>query len=753
MKGLENQTTIILLQIRDYKMPTTVLKTSFTGGEWAPSLYGRTDLEQYANATRTMENFIIHPHGGASNRGGTSFIYETKDSTAKSRLVPFQFSVTQSYTLEFGNEYIRYIKDGGIITKTLTDTTAWTTGHDYVVSDLCKQSSIIYYCKTAHTSGTFATDLAAGKWYALTLSDVAGTFIYEIPTTYLTAHIPLLKFVQSADILYITHPSYKPCKLSRTGHTAWTLTTITFEASILCPTNITSSGGTGTNYKITTISAENGEESLPSSSVTGDADYTLTWDAVTGADYYNVYKESNSSGTYGWIGKATDETYKEPVATVTPDETKQPPNYKNPFDTTDHYPGCAMFFEQRLVFARTNQKPQTVWGSVTGSFESMNTSNPTQDDDAYEFTINARQVNEIRWLVALQELIIGSSSTQWKMNAGNQTDSVTPSSVSLKVQTQWGVSHVYPITIGNSVLFIERSGDSVRDLNYSLELDSYKGDNLTILANHLFKEKEIVEWAYQAHPDSIIYCVLDDGTMVGLTYYKEHKVWGWHRNTTDGLYESIAGITTTDNIDEIYVIVKRTIGGVTKRYIEKFETRITDSDVTQCWFVDCGLNYNSTAATVFSGLDHLEGKTVVVYADGSVFTDLVVTGGSITLPIASSVVYIGLPYTCIIETLDFDMPTGQNSTTIQDKVRNVRSVVLRMENTRELFVGPSSDRLYEIAFRSTELLGEPTALYSGDKEIFIDAGEYRQSRVYIKTISPVPCTILSLAARVEYGAE
>lgn len=677
-------------------MPVSLLKTSFTGGEWAPSLYGRTDLQKYASACRTMKNFIIHPHGGASNRAGTQFIHEVKDSSAKTRLIPFQFSVTQSYILEFGNQYIRFYKDGGII--------------------------------------------------------LSGSVPYEITTTYLTADIPLLKFVQSADVLYVTHPTYPPRKIGRTAHTSWTITTITFQASILPPTGL-SCAGTGTNYVVTTISATTGEESIASSVEDGAATNALTWSAVTDAEYYNIYKEiSAGSGTYGWIGKANNRSFTEPVATITPDETKQPPTGYNPFNATNKYPGCAMFHEQRLLFARTNTQPQTIWGSVTGSFESMNKTSPSQDDDSYEYTINARQVNEIRFLLPLQELIVGTASGEWTMSAGSQQSAITPSAIQIKNQTYWGVSHLAPLTMGNSAIFIEGSGDMIRDLVYSLEADGYAGNSLTILANHLFEDKKIVDWCYQQHPDSIVWCVMDDGDLIGMTYYREQQVVGWHHHETDGEFESIASISTGEGVDEVYAIVKRTIGGATKRYVEKFAKRITDNDVEQCFFLDCALTYNSTPATTFSGLAHLEGKTVYAYADGSVYTGLTVTSGAVTLPVASSIVYIGLPYTCQIETLDFDMPT-QTGNTIQDKLRNVRSVVLRLKNTRELFVGPSSDRLYEIPFRTTELWGEPTNLFSGDKEVFIDSGDGRSTRVIIQTNNPVPITVLSLTARVEYGED
>jgi hypothetical protein len=720
-------------------MPLRVPLHSFTGGEWAPSLYGRSDLAKYATACRRMLNFYPHPHGGASNRGGTQFIGEVQDSSKKVRLIPFQFSVVQAYMLEFGNGYMRVIKDGGYVVMTLAGTTAWLTSTVYSVGDFRKESNKIYYCLTGHTSGTFATDLAAGKWI---LQDV-----YQMPAPYLEADLPLLKYEQSADTMYLWHPSYDERKLTRTGHSAWALSQPTFAPSISAPTNLArgSGSGTGYTYVVTAINASE-EESVASNAVSGGRSDAFTWTSVSGAVRYDFYEGLN--GVYGFIGSSTTTSYTVP-ASPAKDEDISPPEARNPFSGSGDKPGCGAFHEQRLVRARTNNKPQSVFGSVTGSFENMCVSSPIKADDAFGFTINSKQVNEIRWIVSLNDLIIGTSGSEWKMNAGSTADAIGPTAVSMKVQSRFGVSHVQPLVIGSTMLFLEGSGAAIRDLAYSLEADGYKGNQISILANHFFENMQITRWCYQQHPDSVIWCVRNDGALIGLTYMREHEIWGWHEHETDGVFEDCATITTSEGVDEVYLVVKRTIDGNVKRYVERFMPRLPSTDIADAYFVDCGLTYDGAPNDDISGLDHLEGKEVAVLADGNVVKGLTVVNGAIKLPHEASLVHIGLPYSCVLTPMAFVFNTNQG--TVQGEVIDVASVVVRLSNTREIWVGPENGDLFEMKFRTDEDYGDPTRMFTGQKEISIAAGAGEEAVVTFEVTDPVPCTVLEVVARIDNG--
>lgn len=607
-------------------MSVSIPQSTFTAGEWSPSLHSRTDLAKYAAACKTMRNFYPHPHGGASNRQGTDFVVRTKDSSKVSRLYPFQFSVTQGYIIEFGDLYVRFIKDGGQITSTKTITGAtnatpisitatahgFSTGNTVTIIGVGGNTAANgTWIITKTGANTFTLDTSVGN--GVYTSGGSVTAIVEIVTTYAAADLALLKFEQSADTLYIAHPSYPRRKLTRTSHTDWTISTIAGGASVTTPVGL-SMAGTGRFFAVTAVDA-NQNESIPSASEEGAPSNTLSWTAVSGAVEYRVYEVKDA--TYQFVTRTMTNSWVAP-ATVTPDPDIGAPAATSKFGSTDNYPGCVAFFEQRLLYARTNTKPQTFNGSVVGDFENNNISTPVQADDAYEFTINSGQVNEIRWMAALTDLIIGTSGSEWKLIPGGNTDSVTPSSAKLVRQSRWGVSHVPPIIIGDSILFVDGSTKKVRDLFYALQRDGYDGSDLTILAQHLFLTYGIKEWSYQQHPNSIIWCVRTDGNLTGLTYQKEHQVYGWHRHDTDGNFESVATISNNEGESETYFIIKRTIDNATVRYVERLHTR-DFLDIEDAFFVDCGLTYDgSVNATLTPGTGaDVQGTEDVVFTAGS----------------------------------------------------------------------------------------------------------------------------------------
>jgi len=302
-------------------MPT-ISQRSFTSGEIAPSLYARNDIVQYLTGLRTCENFIIKKHGGASNRSGTKYVVSTKDSTKVSRIIKFVFNSSQTYVIEVGNLYLRFIRNGAQVN--VSGVAAYGAGTAYVIGDLVVSVGINYYCIKAGTGQTPAS--SPTFWYALT-----GT-IYEIPTTYLEADLRTLKINQSGDIITLTHPSYAVRELARTAHTNWALSIVTFAPSISAPTSLSSSAsGTAFYYVVTAIKEDTSEESLPTNPVGSSSQTsTLTWVASSGAVEYNIYKKRN--GVYGFIGTSTELSFID--ATITADVADSVPLKRNPFAIT-----------------------------------------------------------------------------------------------------------------------------------------------------------------------------------------------------------------------------------------------------------------------------------------------------------------------------------------------------------------------------------------------------------------------------------
>jgi len=301
------------------------------------------------------------------------------------------------------------------------------------------------------------------------------------------------------------------------------------------------------------------------------------------------------------------------------------------------------------------------------------------------------------------------------------------------------------VVVGKQTLYLQEKGGKVRSLGYSFADDAFVGTDLTILSSHLFHGYEIVDWAYQEAPYSCVWAVRDDGVLLGLTYLPEHEVAAWHRHDTDGEVESVC-VVSEDGGDAVYLAVKRTFGETTKRFIERMDDRDW-TDIEDAFFVDCGLTYSGAAASTISGLDHLEGKTVSILADGFVHPQRTVSSGSITLDRAYSKVHVGLPFTSDIETLEVNAPNGN----ILDRAKIINSVGMIVEDTVTVWAGPDADNLREYKARSTEAYGAPTALHDGLIEIDTIATWSKQGRVFIRNSSPLPVSILAVIPDVTAG--
>lgn len=692
-------------------MPQTIQR-SFTSGEIAPSLQSRADIIKYATGLNLCENFFIRAQGGAYSRPGFKFIGELDDSSKVARLIPFSFNVEQSYILVFEHLKMRVIKDGGYV-------------------------------------------LAGG-----------GPAIFELAMPYTEAQLSRLGYAQSADVLTIVHPDHDPKNLNRLAHDNWTLTTIDYASSVVAPviSSVVSIGlGCGSyaknyTYVVTAVDAA-GVESLASASSALSTDSLsttcanrITWGAVADADYYRVYKDpSDNTGVYGWIGDSNGLTFDD--FNIAPVGSDAPPEDRQPFIDAGNKPSVVNFYQQRQIFCNTINEPQVTFTTQTANFSSLRTSNPARDDDAITFTIAAQQVNEIRHLISIDALILLTSGGEWIVSEGSDKV-LTPSTIGVRPQSYNGASWVKPVIINSTALYLQEKGARLRDLGYEFSSDKYTGNDLSLMSEQLFEGYEILDMAYAQEPYGILWCIRDDGVLLGLTYQKEHQVWGWHHHTTDGEFESLA-IIDEDGRDALYVIVKRTIDSVTKRYVERLEKRETLLP-EDAFCVDSGLTYSGAPATVISGLDHIEGKDVAVLADGYVVEGLTVSGGSITLPQEASKVHIGLPYTPVLELLDIDTPS--NTDTVKAQSVSVSKVVIEVEKTRGGFVGPRQDEtsglsttFYEIKPRFDSDGYDAIALKTFKQEIHIDPQWSKGGGVRIEQRVPLPMAVLSVIPQVDVG--
>jgi hypothetical protein len=722
------------------------LTRSFAGGEIAPELYGRVDLAKFQTGLAECKNFIVLPHGPIANRPGTEYIAATKNQANTTRLIPFSYSTTQTYALEFGDQYIRFFTQGArLLAGTVT---GWLTATVYAVGDIRSQAGVNYYCRTAHTSNVFATDLAASKWYALT-SDIV-----EVPTLYLAADIAAIHYVQSADVLTLVHPSYAPRELRRLGAAKWALTEISFAPGIAAPTGVavTATAGAGAitySYVVTAVATEDQDESLVSAIVsctnalsTAGNHNTVTWSAVTGAVRYNVYKAK--SGLYGYIGQTDALSFQDD--NIASDMSITPGIPQTLFASTNNYPGAVSYFEQRRCFAGSNNSPQTIWTTRSATEKNLNYSIPSKDNDALTLKILAREANTIRHLVPLSDLMALTSGGEFKLSSGS-ADALTPTTAQIKAQSYMGASNVQPSVTGNSILYAQDRGARIREITYSWEAQSYKTIDASIMAPHLFDGYTLTDMAYMRAPYQVLWVVRSDGLLLGLTYVPDQQVIAWHQHPMDGATIDSICVIAEGSEDVLYMAVNRTINGSPVCYVERMSTRLF-TNPEDVFFIDCGLTYDSTPATTISGLSHLEGKDVAVLADGAVVGGLTVTSGAITLPAAASVVQIGLPITASATTLPIAFETAGMG---QGRSKNVATAFLRVYRSSGIFVGPSTDKLREYRQRTNEVYGSPPSLQSDEIEIVLSPEWTKGGQLVIEHTDPLPLTISSMSLEVTVG--
>ena len=504
-------------------------QTNFTAGELTPKLAGQVDFKKYSNGVETLENMTVFPQGGVSRRNGSRFVCEVKDSTAITRLIPFEFNITQAYVLEFGNNYIRFLKDNGQITeatKTISGITAanpavvtatshgYSDGDDVWIADVVGMTRLNgrRFTVANKTTNTFELTDENSTSYTAWSSGGTASKTYQITTTYTSAELYDLQFTQSADVMYIVHPDHPPAKLSRTAHTTWSLDDVDFTNGPYLDTNTTA----------TTIST---------SAHTVGTGITMTASASTFAAT-DVGRQVRFRDGDGVITAFTSATVVTIQILIDMGSSSSSADWSlGAWSATTGYPRTVSFFEQRLVFGGSESYPQTIWASESGLYEEFDVGTGSAAD-AFIYTIAANKVNVIRWLAPARDLIVGTVGGEFKVGrpAG---EPLKPDNVNIAQQTTYGGYTTQPIQVGSEVLFVQRQQRKVRSFAYRFEDDAYVAPDMTLLAEHI-TDTGIVDVDYAQEPDSIYWAARTDGTLLGMTYHREEDVIAWHRHIFGG---------------------------------------------------------------------------------------------------------------------------------------------------------------------------------------------------------------------------
>jgi hypothetical protein len=578
--------------------------------------------------------------------------------------------------------------------------------------------------------------------------------LYETFTPYPAGAVLDLDYAQTADVEYFVHPAYPPQRLTRSGHTSWSWGTVDFDPAIQPPTGLNSTpskpNATGAidttyTYEVTATDAA-GVESRASTSVTDTNDLslsgnynTLAWTASPNAVSYTVYKGDNS--LRGYIGKTDTTSFKDRNLQAVASDTA--PKGTNPFGSADNYPSTVTFHQQRLWFGQTNARPNAVWGSQSANFQSLDVSTPARASDAVSFALVSEEVNAVNQLSSLgKNLIALTGNAVFAINGGGDGP-ITPAAINPERQTARGASKLEPIVIDN-VLFYQpaRFGD-IRTLGWSFEIDGLRSNNVAIFSAHFFRERRIISWASQDNPFSCIWAVRDDGVLLCFTYEEEHDVWGWTRMDIDGFVEQCT-VITEQGYDRLYILVRRTLNGVRRRFHERMA--IPTKDLTLACHLDCSATYvYETPTNIVDGFIHLAGLTVSAVADGYAFHDLIVdSNGRITLPndYEAMTVTAGLRYTGTMKSLP---PVGAVSGgTIQVEPQNIGEVTVRAVETKGLEFSTDGEDWVPVPESTGGDLTVPEDIEATDTEFPAPGNWQKGASFWIRQAEPFPAHVTAI---------
>ncbi len=716
----------------------TINQTNFTAGEVSPKCYGRVDVARYQNGAASMPNCLVNIHGGAERRPGAAFIAPTKDSTKRSRLVPFIFSTTQAYMLEFGHMYLRvYVQSGGQI---LVGGLPYEIVTPYTEAMLADMD----YTQGADTMFIFHRGVAihtlkrvAGDFWALQEAPIAVAPFDEIGHTFANSVTLSSAAIGPARTLTAAVATFLAADVGRRITYQSGLGTITNYVSNLqvlvevistFPSTVLAAG-----VWVLEDSPQTTLTSTAKDPVGASVTLTTTVDAFRPEEVdkfiringglIKIYAYNDPQEVMGLINEELTSTVGAPASAWTLEASV--------WNALSGYPGTGALYEQRLVVAGSTEYPQTVWGSRSGLYFDFTIG--TKDDDAFSFTLpSTGQINPIQRMASAKALMPLTYGGEYTMEGGNG-EPLTPTSVRTNSPSVYGCNSVKPLRVGNEVLFVQRAGRKIRSLAYRIESDTYNAPDLTVLAEHI-TTSGITDMTYQQESRSTLWCVRADGKLATMAIDRDEGVTAWTPQSTDGLYESVASIPNATG-DEVWTIVKRTIDGVTKRYVERFES---------AYCTDCGIvGSDGSGKAVWTGVDHLEGCQVAVKADGVYMGLFTITGGEFTLPRNAFAVEVGIPFSNSVTLLRPEVQAGDG--TAQGNSQRVHEVsLLLMETTGTKINGD------EIAFREfgPDLLDIPPEQFSGFKRAGLTEWSRGDERITISQDEPYPFHLLAVVRKI-----
>ena len=785
--------------------------TNFNAGELSPLMDSRHTIEKYRNGCRTLENFTITPYGPVNRRPGTQYLGTAKYSATRCRLIGLNLSDTNRYVMEIGVGYMRFWQNGAILTNGGSPVEAvgvdylgnltGTTPHPYQEADLrgisiVTVNNVAYLAhanyppmRLSHYSDTnWTIGECPWTWPAMTSVNTSSITITPSATTgnaiTLTASQGLFQSGHVGSYWQIDHPNPTPnLSVDITGNSTsasipvygnWSLTTWNYWTADIslqvsndnvnwntirtykskCDANFTSAGtSTGLQYFRLVVSnwAANASGTPNPSGINARVMFNPTDPTLHG--WVKITGVSGTPTVTNGINYYPTATAK--VVSTLANTTATTLWYEGAFSAVQGYPNAVSLHESRIIFGGTSTLPTSLWGSHVNDFQNFRQG--ALDSDSFLFNLASNTGGRVQWMVSKQALLVGTAQDEWLLSASSAPAAITPSNVIAQKQSHYGSSGIPAMIINDTILYVQRQARKIREFIYTWQSQTWVSSDLTALAEQATRNY-IVESASQRVPDAIYWFVRGDGQLVSMTYEREQQVTGFSRHTTQGTFESVATINGQNNEDEVWVSVLRNINGSSVRYIERLatgqRTALDSADKSSWWYVDAGLKqtFGSPTKTI-TGLSHLNGMTVQVWADSAVGnvalnpatgTAYTVSGGSITLQQAASNVLVGLPYTSTIcpERIAVDLQDGNS----QGRRQNISRSNVKVYNS--LAGEVSADAITWVPLltrRTSDNMDSSPPAYNGWQRTYVTSNYDDVADFYIRQTLPVPLSICAIA--------
>lgn len=748
-----------------------IVINNFNGGEFGRQLGCRVDLEKYSSSLELLENFTALASGTADKRTGSRFIAACKYDDKNARLIPFAFNIEQSYAIEAGHEYFRFFANHApIMSGEVPHEVASPYNHETIfklryrgIGDVVFLSHPDYpparLVRYDHDDWRYELmPIEGGPFKDENTEDITVEASAVTGDITLTASADIFESGMVGSLFQIIHPR-EDCSVSHMfdadGESPDTLqlkgqwkveTTGSWNGTLV----LQRSFDNGTNWQDLRTWTANQDRNIDDEGFEDEDNVLFRLKMTNWSNPYSQTLECNTTLSVNdfWVKAIVNITAVTSAtsvnATVIDDLAKTEATRDWAFGAWNEYsgyPGSLCFYQDRLCFAATAKQPQTVWMSVTGDYYNFKAS--TLADAAMSYTI--KSTNAIQWMLPKRHIVIGTRVNEGILKPTNEDEPLTPENRKYDLETNSGSHDIEAIYVNDAVLFAQRGGKKIRELAYNFEADGFRAPDMSIYSPNIL-DSGCLEMCYQQLPESILWCVRNDGQLAGFTYERSQNVTAWFRYVTDGFYRS-AAVIADESTDELWTIVERQIDGQTKRYIESFANRdfATQAD---CFFVDCGITYDGAAKTEIDGLDHLECKTVKILADGGAVAPQVVSNGKIILPSPAAKVQVGLPLVSKLKPMPLEFSTSEGLTL--GCLKKIKKVTLKLLDSLGGKVGLNEGDLTTIGYmKTTTPLDTAPELFTGEKSVTKNSDSKSSVSPIIVHDDPLPFSVQAMIIEME----